>query len=155
MNKKTLIGLVVILFIVILLLVRANKQSNTDQEIAVSPDETEIPCLPNGHQKIASHIHPTLTIFIDGDEETIPANLGIEGSCMREVHTHDTTGSIHIETAKLGSTYTLADFFTVWGEEHDRQGYVLEITQDGEVKESVEDVILSDHSVIQMSYVSE
>lgn len=140
-----------ILAVIIVLLVTGNRQTNT---AIVSETGTEIPCLPNGHQQVASHIHPILTISVNDVKEAIPANIGINGTCMREVHTHDTTGTIHIETKELGVTYTLADFFAVWDEPVEREGNALAIIQDGEVKESAESVILTDHSVIEMNYVA-
>lgn len=149
MEKKTLAILGGIIILVIVLLIVGNKQANPK---VVSEDGTEIPCLPNGHQQVATHIHPILTITVDGEAEVIPGNIGIDGYCMREVHTHDTTGTLHIETAKAGVTYTLNDFFTVWGQDVEREGYVYEVMQDGEVKESVEDVVLTDHSEIALSY---
>jgi hypothetical protein len=151
MEKKTLAILGGIIILVVVLLVIGNKQANP---IIVSEDGTEIPCLPNGHQQVATHIHPILTLTVDGEEEIIPGNIGIDGYCMREVHTHDTTGTIHIETAKAGVVYTLTDFFTVWGQNVEREGYAYEIVQDGEMKESVEDVVLIDHSVIELIYTS-
>ncbi|MBI4095975.1 MAG: hypothetical protein HY438_03885 [DPANN group archaeon] len=42
------------------------------------------------------HWHPTLTIIINGQQEAIPANLGLSGA-HQPVHTHDGTGVIHYE----------------------------------------------------------
>jgi len=151
MGKKTIGILGGVIALVIVLLVIGNKQASP---VIVSDSGTEIPCLPNGHQQVASHIHPSVTISIDGVAETIPADIGIEGYCMREIHTHDASGTVHIETAKLGVEYTLADFFTISGQSFEREGYTLEIVQDGELKDSVEDVVLTDNSVIELSYTS-
>ena len=52
-----------------------------------------------GHSEIVSHDHATLSIFIDGSEVSIAANIGIDDSeCdgMRGIHTHDETGKLHI-----------------------------------------------------------
>lgn len=141
-----------ILVVIVILLVIGTRQTNAP---VISETGTEIPCLPNGHQQVAVHIHPILTIISDGQAEAIPANIGIEGACMREVHTHDTNGKIHIETAEFGVTYTLADFFAVWGQSVEREGYSVEILQDGEIQESTESVILADHSEIVIRYSKE
>ena len=60
------------------------------------------------------HSHPNITIIIGGVIHPIPANLGIQASCLKPIHTHDTTGTIHIEPDE-NRTFTLNDFFLVWG----------------------------------------
>ncbi len=60
------------------------------------------------------HSHPNVTIVISGSVYPIPINLGIQGSCLKPIHTHDSTGTIHIEPDE-DRTYTLGDFFLVWG----------------------------------------
>lgn len=70
-----------------------------------------------------SHIHPTLSIYIDGQQVVIPAGVGINGSSLANPHTHDYTGSLHIgEGATVGidpsgsaaRNVTLDDFFDTW-----------------------------------------
>ncbi len=67
---------------------------------------------------LAYHAHFSLTIVINGTNYVIPANDGIfsipGNSCFRPIHTHDTTGTIHVETDR-NRNYTLGDFFQVWG----------------------------------------
>ena len=45
----------------------------------------------------------------------MPANTGITSTCLYWLHTHDTTGVIHIEApkAQANHTFTLGDFFNV------------------------------------------
>lgn len=50
---------------------------------------SEIPKLP-------IHWHPILTIKINGQQQTIPANLGLAG-VHQPIHTHDSTGVLHYE----------------------------------------------------------
>ena len=150
MEKKTLGILGGVVILVVVLLIVGGRQTNP---VVVSDDGTEIPCLPNGHQQVASHIHPVVSITVDGEAEIIPGNVGIDGFCMREIHTHDATGTLHIETAKPGVVYGLLDFFTVWGQDIDRAGYDLEIMQDGTLRNR-EDVIFTDHSSIELVYTS-
>ena len=80
--------------------------------------EIEETCL-DSHSSGISHTHSTLSIFIDGDEISIPQNIGIQDSVcpdgMRGIHTHDDSGRLHIETpsqviAPIGA------FFNIWGE---------------------------------------
>lgn len=69
------------------------------------------------HGKLGMHIHPVLRIVINGEEKIIPANIGIpSSSCMRPMHTHDKTGTIHIESKKIRS-FQLKEFFAIWGKE--------------------------------------
>jgi len=83
------------------------------------------PCLA---ESTAIHIHPWLRIVINGQNVTIPAAVGIEnpsfetaggykvavsGSCFEPLHTHDSSGIIHIESG-TNSPFTLGDFFRVW-----------------------------------------
>jgi hypothetical protein len=55
-----------------------------------------------------------LTININGSNFPIPAQVGINGGCNRPLHTHDGTGTIHVETDD-DRDYTLHDFFLIWG----------------------------------------
>ena len=62
------------------------------------------------------HFHPFLTIKINGISQTIPAGIGLEGSCNRPIHTHDTSGYINVESATSLNLPqpTLGDFFDIW-----------------------------------------
>jgi hypothetical protein len=89
------------------------------------------PCL--GSESLFLHIHPYLRIVIDGQNVTIPGAIGIENalpegqsnwgevygggssSCFEPVHTHDSSGLIHIESPS-NINYTLGDFFTIWNQ---------------------------------------
>jgi hypothetical protein len=59
------------------------------------------------------HIHAHLAIIANGSMLAIPKNIGLSG-CAYELHTHDATGIIHIETAQE-KVFTLGQFFAVWG----------------------------------------
>lgn len=65
---------------------------------------------------LGQHIHPELQIIANGQPIAIPANIGIDPNCMKAVHTHDETGKLHIEYPEAEQTFTLGDFFAVWGE---------------------------------------
>ena len=62
-------------------------------------------CL-NGHDGMAMHFHPYLTIVIDGDEYAIAQNTGIDTEtcpdAMHMTHTHDASGKLHVESHKIG-----------------------------------------------------
>lgn len=61
------------------------------------------------------HIHQHLDIFVNGKKETVPAQIGIyDSQFLTELHTHDTTGVMHVESPTK-RTFTLGEFFGVWG----------------------------------------
>jgi hypothetical protein len=63
------------------------------------------------------HIHQHLVIFDHGHEVAIPPNVGQPAGkrCIYWLHTHTPDGIIHIE-APLDRSFTLGDFFKVWGQ---------------------------------------
>ncbi len=82
--------------------------------------EIEETCIGgSSHSGGISHTHSTLSIFIDGDEISIPQNIGIQDSVcpdgMRGIHTHDDTGRLHIETPSQIDA-PVGAFFNIWGE---------------------------------------
>lgn len=78
-----------------------------------------ISCDPGEGQRI--HIHQHLAIFDHGKPVSIPAYIGIPQTtrCIYWLHTHTPDGIIHIE-APVDRSFTLGDFFAVWGKVLDR-----------------------------------
>jgi hypothetical protein len=63
----------------------------------------------------AVHIHQHLDLFVDGHQVAVPALVGIDPSVgFAPLHTHDSSGVVHVESPTV-RTYTLGDFFAVWG----------------------------------------
>lgn len=74
------------------------------------------------------HHHVHLSIFYNGKQLAIPEGVGIlgvpgknppyiyHGSCFYWLHTHDKTGIIHIEPSNGTTTFTLGNFFDIWGQ---------------------------------------
>jgi hypothetical protein len=62
------------------------------------------------------HTHALLHIYIDGRLVELVPNIGIDRAhgAYSSVHTHDTTGIVHMESERAFK-FTLGDFFTVWG----------------------------------------
>lgn len=62
------------------------------------------------------HIHQHLDLYIDGQPIQVPADIGINESAgwLSPIHVHDTTGIIHVESPYV-ATFTLGEFFDVWG----------------------------------------
>ena len=67
------------------------------------------------------HIHAHLDVIVDGRPVAVPANIGIdeENDAISPLHTHDTTGVIHIESPEK-TTFTLGQFMTEWDVALDR-----------------------------------
>ena len=63
----------------------------------------------------ALHIHQHLTVTVDGTAEQVPADIGIDEQAQRlsAIHTHDTTGIIHVESPVV-KTFRLGQVFTEW-----------------------------------------
>jgi hypothetical protein len=63
------------------------------------------------------HIHQHLVILDHGKPLTIPNNVGrpLIRQCLYWVHTHTPDGIIHIESPTT-RTFSLGDFFTIWGQ---------------------------------------
>lgn len=70
------------------------------------------------HTGVGMHIHPHLKIFTKGEEVKIPANIGISGGCMRPIHTHDDSGTLHLEFPNVRDV-ALGDFFKIWEQQFD------------------------------------
>jgi hypothetical protein len=77
------------------------------------------------------HEHTHLTIFVNGQAQTIPDGIGIPdpgaaqtadgpfvqtGTCFYWLHTHAKDGIIHIESPRASLHFTLGEFFDVWGQ---------------------------------------
>jgi hypothetical protein len=61
------------------------------------------------------HIHAHLDVRVDGQPVEVPAYLGIDQTrgSISPLHTHDTTGVIHIESP-VKRQFTLGEFFSEW-----------------------------------------
>lgn len=75
------------------------------------------------HEQLAYHVHAHLFILLDGKPQTVSSQIGIPGApllpkCIYWLHTHqrdDFGGMIHIESPTQ-RTYTLGQFFDIWGQ---------------------------------------
>jgi hypothetical protein len=68
-----------------------------------------------GAEGTVLHIHQHLDLYVNGKRVTLPALIGIyDNSYITEVHVHDTTGVIHVESPTR-RTFTLGQLFGEWG----------------------------------------
>ncbi len=115
------------------------------------------------HQNIALHIHSDLKILIDDEEFLIPANIGILPGIMRPLHTHDSTGEIHIE-GPYARDFTVGEFFQIWEQTFNSTCVFeyctipgvgeMEMFVNGEKSESYDNLILRDGQEITIEYHS-
>ena len=75
----------------------------------------------NTTEGAVTHIHQHLTIYDRSAPVTVPGGIGINDTnpataCLFWLHTHDTGGVIHVESPNQGTTYTLGQFFDIWGQ---------------------------------------
>ncbi len=75
---------------------------------------------PFDQAPIVLHTHTQLSITINGQAQPIPANIGITEQGAYVIHTHDDSGTLHVESPII-RTYTLGDFFTIWGKTFNKQ----------------------------------
>lgn len=70
---------------------------------------------PNGDESY--HIHAHLAVFVNAQPVAVPANVGISIADRLEspMHTHDTSGIVHIEASRPSDAFTLGAFFDIWG----------------------------------------
>jgi hypothetical protein len=114
---------VAFLLVLAVLLVFARLQSGTGPGRPVA----NISC--DSAEQVAVHYHAHVEIIAHGTSAVIPAQTGIlqvpaqaadplSGSCFYWLHTHDTSGVVHIEAPQSSANrqFTLGDFFKIWGQ---------------------------------------
>jgi len=103
---------------------------------ALAPDERIDGITCQANEQVLFHLHAHLTIFVRGTPRQVPAGIGIAppyelaqtphgtfvaaAPCFMWLHTHAADGIIHTESP-IRRTYTLGDFFDIWGQRLDRE----------------------------------
>jgi hypothetical protein len=85
--------------------------SNNTQELPARLQELALPGL---NEQILHH-HVRLFIYVDGKAVTVPANIGLSAQAASPLHTHDTSGTVHVEADDPTFAPVLGQFFDVWG----------------------------------------
>ena len=114
-----------------------------------------------------THYHAILRISVLGENVEIPNNVGRpDGDCaMRALHTHDTSGKIHIEMYDPVDA-PLEAFFDIWGlhmdstgfDEHrvdDQHEFLMFVTNEGQERVQVDDYekhIVEDGQIIELIF---
>src|SRR5918996_5671661 len=111
---------------------------------------------------IIMHIHPQLSLLVNGTSFSVPEQIGIDPSlwkdhsldeygmqsmpemnmsAMAPLHTHDNSGTIHVEST-INRNYTLGEFLSIWGMNLD--GKTVKMTADNKPIADFKEHILSD-----------
>src|ERR1051326_4686973 len=96
-------------------------QAKTDGDFSSIPQEDQLRANMKsaGLDELSSegtalHIHQHLDLVINAKNIPVPAEIGIGGNFISPLHTHDTTGVIHVESPVI-KDFKLGQFFTEWG----------------------------------------
>src|SRR6266849_4123212 len=125
-----------------------------------------VPCV--ALEQTVNHYHAHVTYYINGRQVAPPANIGIGGnapynpSCFYWLHTHAPDGIIHIE-APAKRTFTLGNFFDIWGGKFSTLQYPPELDQPGGpgwqiyvngklVSGDFHNIVLQPHMLITLAY---
>jgi hypothetical protein len=93
---------------------RAPWPANNGPDLRARLTALGLPALAQEGTVLRTHQH--LDLFVAGRRVVVPAGLGIDadGQFIAPIHTHDTTGIIHVESPTV-RTFTLGELFGVWG----------------------------------------
>ncbi len=104
----------------------SQEKSLTDLQTSEAPWEAELTHLRDRLTAInlpalteegtALHTHQHIDIFVHGTAVPVPAYIGVNETelFISPIHTHDTTGIIHVESPTI-QKFTLGQFFDIWG----------------------------------------
>jgi len=84
--------------------------NNTDQ----LAERLAVLNLPGLSETILHH-HIRVWIYVDGKPVVVPANIGIGQTVASPIHTHDTTGTVHVESDDPSFQAVFGQFMDVWG----------------------------------------
>lgn len=116
-----------------------------------------------GEAKMVMHIHPQLSVKANGQAITVPENVGIDKTLWKDhsldkygmqemspLHTHDDSGSIHVESS-VERDYTLGEFLNVWGGlDAGSSSKTVKVTADGQPVSDWKNHILKDKEQISL-----
>lgn len=134
----------------------------TPEEIATTASMTsrEVTLRCTTDMATEYHIHPELTIFVNGTEVLVPKDLGVTPSCMTAIHTHGEKHVLHVESP-VQKDFTLGDFFAVWKKDFSRiklldnvvtDSSEILVTVNGVNVDTYENTILRDKDQVVISY---
>jgi hypothetical protein len=126
-------AVVLVVGVIITYAVYANSQSQSQTRTIVNPSYPPVDNVYcDTQEQLAFHIHAHVSIYINGQAVPLPAQIGIAGdqSCLYWLHTHDTTGVIHME-APVNRSFVLSNFLDEWSTVFPTLGYPSQLAQGG------------------------
>jgi hypothetical protein len=124
----------------------------------LAPPVDNIQC--DAAEQLAFHIHAHLSIYIDGKAVPLPAQVGITNTCFYWLHTHDTSGVIHMEAPQV-VTLRLGTFLKMWRDQFPQLQYPTQLSSttgwkiyiDGEpYNGNFNTIQLKSHELITLAY---
>lgn len=102
------------------------------------------------------HWHPELAIYVKGEKQEIPANIGI-GSVHQPIHTHiddNKQGVIHLEFQGLArkQDVELGQFFKNWDKDMRSFGTSMKMTVNGKENTEYENYVMQDKDKIELHF---
>ncbi|SMH71256.1 hypothetical protein [Candidatus Nitrosotalea okcheonensis] len=154
-NTKKRNGKIIVLLVmtgVIVGIVYAGYMSNNASPSA-APAVDGIEC--NTSEITTFHIHAHLDFYVNSNHLTVPERIGIvDNKCLYWLHTHDSSGVIHIESPK-SQEFTLGQFMDIWKASGDFPiyGATAKIFVNGQlVNTSSNDTKINKHDEIALVY---
>jgi hypothetical protein len=76
-------------------------------------------CIVNQPQDGAYNAH--VSILLNNEPQAIPTYVGASpqaagGHCFYTIHTHDSSGKVHVTAGAAGGTFTLGQLFQIWNQ---------------------------------------
>ncbi len=109
----------------------------------------------HANPRLVMHIHAQLELWRSGEKQEVPMEIGIarelwnnhsldqfgpSTSLLSPIHTHDSSGTIHIESV-VHRNYTIGEFLSIWGS---GVGKIVKVTDgEGRAIENYQDQVLS------------
>jgi hypothetical protein len=124
----SILGLVLLAALVVGIVVLFSRGTPPSSSSGVGRTIDGVQCQTS--EQAVYHIHAHLAIFANGQPRTVPLGIGIpnpqtdssggspfavSGTCFYWLHSHDTTGIMHVESPDQ-RVYTLGNWFDIWGE---------------------------------------
>ena len=112
---------------------QSQSQSQSQTRTIVNPSYPPVDNIYcDTQEQLAFHIHAHLSIYINGQALPLPAQIGIasDQSCFYWLHTHDTSGVIHME-APVNRSFVLSNFLDEWSTVFPTLGYPPQLGQTG------------------------
>ncbi len=109
------------------------------------------------------HIHSALFIIINGKKTEIPADIGITSTRHSPMHTHDASGTIHMEYSGIvkEKDLELKNFFDIWGKDFTKTDFMgnpigergsIKMTVNGKDNLELGNYVMKDNDKIVVTY---